>query len=110
MVGSRDAAKRPLMGAAAEAGADRVIVTDDNPRHEDGAAIAAAIVAGLREPARVEVVRDRATAITRALHEAAPEDVVLVAGKGHETVQQIGDEARPFSDRALVRRLQEGAA
>jgi UDP-N-acetylmuramoyl-L-alanyl-D-glutamate--2,6-diaminopimelate ligase len=108
--GERDAAKRPLMGAAAEAGADRVIVTDDNPRHEDGAAIAAAIVAGLREPARVEVVRDRATAITRALHEAAPEDVVLVAGKGHETVQQIGDEARPFSDRALVRRLQEGAA
>jgi UDP-N-acetylmuramoyl-L-alanyl-D-glutamate--2,6-diaminopimelate ligase len=108
--GDRDATKRPLMGAVAEAGADHVIVTDDNPRHEDGAAIAAAIVAGCSAPTRVEVVRDRATAITHALGEAAPEDIVLVAGKGHETVQLVGDEARPFSDRALVRRLQEEAA
>ncbi len=108
--GDRDAAKRPLMGAVAEAGADRVVVTDDNPRHEDGAAIAAAIVGGMREPAGAEVVRDRAAAIAHALGEAAPDDVVLVAGKGHETVQQVGDVARPFSDRALVRRLQEGTA
>ncbi len=108
--GDRDAAKRPLMGAVAEAGADRVLVTDDNPRHEDGAAIAAVIMAGMRDPERAEVVRDRATAIARALGEAGPDDVVLIAGKGHETQQQIGDEVRPFSDRALVRRLQEGSA
>jgi UDP-N-acetylmuramoyl-L-alanyl-D-glutamate--2,6-diaminopimelate ligase len=108
--GDRDRAKRPRMGAVAEAGADRVIVTDDNPRHEDGDAITMAIVAGMRAPDRVEVVRDRAAAITRALAGAEEGDVVLVAGKGHETVQQVGDEVRPFSDRALVRRLQEGAA
>ena len=54
--------------------------------------------------------RDRAIAIERALGEAAPDDVVLVAGKGHETTQQVGDETRPFSDRALVRRLQEAVA
>ncbi len=108
--GDRDAAKRPLMGAVAESRADRVIVTDDNPRHEDGAAIAAAILSGMRTPDAVEVIRDRASAIGQALAQAAPDDVVLVAGKGHETVQQVGDEARPFSDRALVRRLQEDAA
>jgi UDP-N-acetylmuramoyl-L-alanyl-D-glutamate--2,6-diaminopimelate ligase len=98
---------RPLLGAAAAAAADRVIVTDDNPRHEDGAAIAAAIVAGMPDPARAEVVRDRGAAIGRALAQAAADDVVLVAGKGHETVQQVGDRRLPFSDRALVRRLQE---
>ena len=108
--GDRDAAKRPLMGAAAEAGADRVIVTDDNPRHEDRTAISAAIVAGMRHPSRVEVIGDRDAAITHALTQATADDVVLVAGKGHETVQQVGDEMRPFSDRALVRRLQETQA
>jgi len=105
--GDRDAAKRPLMGAVAAAGADRIIVTDDNPRHEDGAAITAAIVAGMGDPARAEVVRDRGAAIGRALAQAVADDVVLVAGKGHETVQQVGDRRLPFSDRALVRRLQE---
>jgi len=105
--GDRDAAKRPLRGAGAEGGADGVVVTDDNPRHEDGAAIAEAIIAGMREPGRVEVVLDRGAAITWVLRQAAVDDVVLVAGKGHETVQQVGDELRPFSDRALVRRLQE---
>ena len=108
--GDRDAAKRPLMGAAAEAGADRVIVTDDNPRHEDSATITDAIIAGMRQPARVEVVSDRGTAISLAIAQAAADDVVLVAGKGHETVQQVGDEMRPFSDRALVRRLLEAQA
>ena len=107
--GDRDQAKRPLMGAVAERGADVVIVTDDNPRHENGAAIAGAIVAGVRDPAGVAVIRDRAAAIERALAGAGPDDVVLVAGKGHETTQQVGDEMRPFSDRALVRRLQEAA-
>ncbi len=108
--GDRDAAKRPLMGAAAEAGADRVIVTDDNPRHEEGARIVSMILDGMAAPDRVAVVRDRAAAITRALTEAAPGDVVLVAGKGHETVQLVGEVAHPFSDRALVRRLQEAPA
>ncbi|HEY5789009.1 MAG TPA: UDP-N-acetylmuramoyl-L-alanyl-D-glutamate--2,6-diaminopimelate ligase [Gammaproteobacteria bacterium] len=108
--GDRDAAKRPLMGAVAAAAADRVIVTDDNPRREDGAAIARAIVAGMPAGHPVEVLRDRAAAIGAALAAAAADDVVLVAGKGHELTQQVGDELRPFSDRALVRRLVGEAA
>ena len=103
--GERDAGKRPLMGEVAETLADRVIVTDDNPRHEDGDAIVAQILAGLREPARATVERNRARAIAAAIADAAPGDVVLVAGKGHEDYQQVGDLKLPFSDRAVVREL-----
>lgn len=100
--GERDAGKRPQMGAVAERLSDLVILTDDNPRREDGAAIIGDILAGVREPQRVRVERNRATAIRWALAEAGAEDVVLVAGKGHETTQQVGDLKRPFSDRGEV--------
>jgi UDP-N-acetylmuramoyl-L-alanyl-D-glutamate--2,6-diaminopimelate ligase len=96
--GERDAGKRPLMGAIAERLADRVIVTDDNPRGEDGDAIVAQIVAGLREPARAVVERDRAAAIGTAIERARAGDVVLIAGKGHETYQECAGVKRPFDD------------
>ena len=90
------------MGEAAERLADRIIVTDDNPRSEDADRIVAMILAGLRVPARAEVVRDRALAIGAALDDARPGDVVLIAGKGHEDCQIVGNERRAFSDRACV--------
>ncbi|UOK72850.1 UDP-N-acetylmuramoyl-L-alanyl-D-glutamate--2,6-diaminopimelate ligase [Ancylobacter polymorphus] len=97
--GDRDRGKRPIMGAIAAAKADVVIVTDDNPRSEDPATIRAAILAsapGARE------IGDRAEAIKAALDEAAAGDVVLIAGKGHETGQTIGDRTLPFSDRDVA--------
>ena len=96
--GNRDAGKRPLMAAAAEAGADRVIVTNDNPRDEDPQAIIDQVLAGLRDPAAIQVTPDRAQAITNAVCAAAPQDVVLVAGKGHETYQEMRGNRLPFSD------------
>ena len=100
--GERDPGKRPQMGAIAEAAADVVIVTDDNPRREDPRAIVEQILAGLRDPGSAEVIQDRATAIHHALATAERGDVVLIAGKGHEDYQQVGAERRPFSDRAVV--------
>ena len=96
--GDRDTGKRPQMAAIAEAGADRVIVTDDNPRRENGDAIVADILAGFARPDGVVVERDRRRAITRAIGEARPGDIVLIAGKGHETGQTIGDQSYPFDD------------
>ncbi|MCC5866360.1 MAG: UDP-N-acetylmuramoyl-L-alanyl-D-glutamate--2,6-diaminopimelate ligase [Wenzhouxiangella sp.] len=96
--GDRDRAKRPLMGRIAESLADRVILTDDNPRSESSLAIIREIQAGMRHPDRCQVVPDRAEAIARAIHGAADEDVVLIAGKGHETEQLIGSERLAFSD------------
>jgi UDP-N-acetylmuramoyl-L-alanyl-D-glutamate--2,6-diaminopimelate ligase len=103
--GDRDRGKRPEMGRVAEQLADEIVVTDDNPRTEDGVAIVADILAGLSDPGRARVERDRAAAIGMALAGARPGDIVLVAGKGHEEVQIVGAEQRPFSDRALVARL-----
>lgn len=100
--GDRDRGKRPLMGAIAERLADRVLVTDDNPRTESGDRIVAEVVAGIQQPDRVRVVRDRAVAIATAIREAQPGDLVLVAGKGHETYQLVGDEVLHFSDREQV--------
>ncbi|MCC6134553.1 MAG: UDP-N-acetylmuramoyl-L-alanyl-D-glutamate--2,6-diaminopimelate ligase [Candidatus Contendobacter sp.] len=100
--GDRDAGKRPLMGAIAERLADRVIVTDDNPRTEDPQQIIAAIQAGMRRPDAAIVIRDRRQAITQALAEAGGGDIVLIAGKGHEDYQIIGTERWPFSDRAVA--------
>jgi UDP-N-acetylmuramoyl-L-alanyl-D-glutamate--2,6-diaminopimelate ligase len=94
--GDRDAAKRPLMGAAAEAASDRVYLTSDNPRSEDPLAILDDILRGMRGPAVVEP--DRRAAIARALRDARPGDVVLIAGKGHEATQTIGDRVLPFHD------------
>ncbi len=101
--GERDAGKRPQMGAIAERLADAVIVTDDNPRGEDGDAIVAEILAGMAAPQAVRVQRDRAAAIASAIAEAAPGDVVLVAGKGHEPYQEIAGVKHPFEDAAVVR-------
>ncbi|MEO6570298.1 MAG: UDP-N-acetylmuramoyl-L-alanyl-D-glutamate--2,6-diaminopimelate ligase, partial [Ilumatobacteraceae bacterium] len=93
--GDRDADKRPLMGAAAATHADLVVVTSDNPRHEDPEAIIRSAVAGIEQRYRESVMTDvdRRTAIDRAIHLARPGDVVLVAGKGHEVTQTIGDQA-----------------
>ena len=100
--GDRDATKRPVMGAIAERLADRVIVTDDNPRTEDGDAIVADILNGMKSADRVLIERDRATAIERAIREAGPNDAVLIAGKGHEDYQIVGLVRRYFSDRDVV--------
>ena len=97
--GDRDRGKRPLMGRVAQDLADHVIVTSDNPRHEDPDAIIADIVAGMRAGgAEYEVIRDRTEAITQAIRRAQPGDVVLIAGKGHENYQLVGDERIPYSD------------
>jgi UDP-N-acetylmuramoyl-L-alanyl-D-glutamate--2,6-diaminopimelate ligase len=100
--GNRDASKRPLMGAIAERLADGVVLTSDNPRHEDPAAILAQIGAGLRHPAMVHVIEDRAQAIAFAVARAAPQDVVLIAGKGHEDHQDVAGSKRPFLDSAVA--------
>ncbi len=108
--GERDRGKRPQMAAIAEANADRVIVTDDNPRGEDGDAIVADIVAGFSDPAAVVVERDRRRAIARAIGEAGPDDIVLIAGKGHEAYQEVAGVKHPFDDRQVARELLEGRA
>jgi UDP-N-acetylmuramoyl-L-alanyl-D-glutamate--2,6-diaminopimelate ligase len=108
--GERDRAKRPEMARIAERLADRVIVTDDNPRGEDGDAIVAEIRAGFAHPERARVIRDRATAIARAVAEAAPGDAVLIAGKGHEPYQEIAGIKRPFDDLDEARRALEARA
>ncbi len=108
--GERDAEKRPRMGRIAESLADALILTDDNPRGEEGLAIIRAIQSGQRRPERSLVIRDREAAIRAALSESGPGDLVLVAGKGHETEQLIGDQRLPFSDAAVVRRCMEEAA
>ncbi len=106
--GERDTGKRPLMAQAAEGLADQVVITDDNPRGEDPEAIVSAIRDGLRQPDRAWIIRDRAEAIATALTRAAADDVVLVAGKGHETDQVTASGRHRFSDREVVQRLQAG--
>ena len=103
--GERDRGKRPQMAAIAERLADRVIVTDDNPRNEDGDVIVADIVEGFADTARVLVQRDRAAAIAQALANAGADDVVLVAGKGHEPYQEIAGIRHAFDDTAVAREL-----
>lgn len=101
--GDRDPAKRPQMAAIAEELADRVVLTSDNPRSEDPRAILEQMQVGLRDPDRVELVPDRARAIRRALEGAESGDLVLIAGKGHETTQTIGDQVIAFDDRVVAR-------
>jgi UDP-N-acetylmuramoyl-L-alanyl-D-glutamate--2,6-diaminopimelate ligase len=106
--GDRDASKRPAMGEVAAGHADRVILTADNSRGEDTGAIIEAVQQGyLRAPARpghdLAIEPDRRSAIARALRAARPGDVVVVAGKGHEGTQTIGDVTVPFDDRVVVR-------
>ena len=100
--GERDRGKRALMGEAARRLADRLVVTDDNPRGEDADGIVADILAGM-DTAGVEVERDRAAAIAMAVAEAKVGDIVLVAGKGHEPYQEVAGSRLPFSDVAAVR-------
>lgn len=109
--GDRDRAKRPMMGAVASRLADAVVVTSDNPRSEDPAAIAAEIVAGVPAGVRgvVSVELDRREAIRAALSSTGTGDVVVVAGKGHEAVQVSAGRTVPFDDAAVVRDLAGGA-
>ncbi len=103
--GERDRTKRPMMAAEAEAAADRVIVTNDNPRGEAPEAIAEEILAGFTRPQAVEVELDRRAAIGLALDAAGPGDLVLIAGKGHETYQETAQGTVPFDDREVARDL-----
>ncbi len=108
--GDRDRGKRPQMGGIAERHADRVIVTDDNPRTEDGERIVADILAGMEQPHRVTVERDRAAAIRAAVAEGDAGDLVLICGKGHEDYQLVGDRRLHFCDREQVRAALGGGA
>lgn len=103
--GERDRGKRPLMGEVAASLADRVVVTDDNPRTEDPATIRAEIIAGAAahcERAEIVEIGDRHAAIAAALGGARAGDTVVIAGKGHETGQQVGDQVLPFDDRVVA--------
>jgi UDP-N-acetylmuramoyl-L-alanyl-D-glutamate--2,6-diaminopimelate ligase len=109
--GDRDRGKRPLMAAAAAQYADRLVLTDDNPRSEQPEAIVADMAAGLPAGTNFTVQHDRAAAIRLAIESAGPGDAVLVAGKGHEDYQIVGAERRHFSDREVViAELQRGGA
>jgi UDP-N-acetylmuramoyl-L-alanyl-D-glutamate--2,6-diaminopimelate ligase len=103
--GDRDPGKRAGMGRAVEELADRVIITDDNPRTESAEKIVGEILAGMQRPDLACVVHNRQAAIEYALSQAAPQDLVVIAGKGHEQEQIIGNERRPFSDRHVVGRI-----
>ena len=109
--GDRDTEKRPEMGQVAAELADRVVVTSDNPRSEDPVAIINAIISGVPADYRAHVVSepDRRQAFALAFQGATPGDVVVIAGKGHETTQTIGGDAFPFDDRAVARELLEVA-
>ena len=100
--GDRDPGKRSGMGRVVEELADRVIVTDDNPRHESPQTIVADILMGMRAPEQASVVHSRKAAIQYALAEAVASDLVVISGKGHEQFQIVGHEQRPFSDRHIV--------
>ncbi|SEO97397.1 UDP-N-acetylmuramoyl-L-alanyl-D-glutamate--2,6-diaminopimelate ligase [Trujillonella endophytica] len=105
--GDRDPGKRPAMGAAAAEGSDLLVVTDDNPRSEEPAAIRAAMIAGVPAGRRAAVleVGDRRAAIAEAVARARPGDTVLVAGKGHETGQEVAGVVTPFDDRVVLREV-----
>ncbi len=106
--GDRDRGKRPLMAAAACTHADAVWLTSDNPRSEDPAAIIDDMLAGVPDSAQVQVCVDRRQAIEAAVRSAAPADLVVIAGKGHEDYQEINGQKLPFDDRAIARALTEG--
>ena len=100
--GNRDKAKRPLMAAVAERHAQHIVLTSDNPRKEDPEAILHDMCAGLKAPQSARIVMDRAQAIAEAVQHAQHNDLVLIAGKGHETYQEINDVKYPFSDQLLA--------
>ena len=100
--GDRDVLKRPIMGEIAERLADHVMVTSDNPRSEVPEKIMADILSGFEVPEKAQTNADRATAILQTIRQAKPEDVILIAGKGHEEIQEIAGKKHPFSDRVHV--------
>lgn len=104
--GDRDKGKRPLMGQVAEQQADRVIVTDDNPRTEDHIQIVSDILAGCQQPDEIYIEHDRRAAIAFAITHSKPTDIVLVAGKGHEAYQEINHVKYPFSDAQVIQQIQ----
>jgi UDP-N-acetylmuramoyl-L-alanyl-D-glutamate--2,6-diaminopimelate ligase len=106
--GDRDHAKRPLMGAAAEAGADRVYVTSDNSRSEPTELIVASILGGLERPADARIEHDRRRAIGLALADAEPGDLVMILGKGHEQGQDMDGSVEPFDDRTVAQEFLGG--
>ncbi len=100
--GDRDQGKRAVMGQAAEKLADTVIVTNDNPRSEDQSVIASEILFSMKKPGQVKVIFDRKVAIETAIKAAQPKDIILVAGKGHESWQEIKGQRFPFNDRNVI--------
>ena len=108
--GDRDPGKRPLMGQVAERFADRIIITDDNPRTEDPQEIVHAILAGMKHPEQAKVVRNRREAIGAAVTGAGSEDVILIAGKGHEDYQLLREQRLPFSDVEVARQWLEASS
>jgi MurE/MurF fusion protein len=108
--GDRDPGKRPLMGAIACRLADHVVLTSDNPRSEAPAFILSQILAGVARQDGVDVIEDRAEAIAHAIRSAAHNDLVLIAGKGHEDYQEVAGVRRPFSDAQVARAALECAA
>jgi UDP-N-acetylmuramoyl-L-alanyl-D-glutamate--2,6-diaminopimelate ligase len=108
--GDRDRGKRPMMASVAAELADQVVITDDNPRTESPAAIAAEVLGGIPAGVPVMVIHDRAEAIRSTLLRARAGDAVLIAGKGHEDYQLIGAERRIFSDQQVVRAVYAEAA
>jgi UDP-N-acetylmuramoyl-L-alanyl-D-glutamate--2,6-diaminopimelate ligase len=106
--GDRDRGKRPQMGEVARRLADRVVITDDNPRSEPPSQIVKEILSGISDRIGVDVVHDRASAIEDSIVNAGPDDLVVIAGKGHETYQEVAGERLPFSDAAEVRRVLQG--
>jgi UDP-N-acetylmuramoyl-L-alanyl-D-glutamate--2,6-diaminopimelate ligase len=100
--GDRDASKRPQMGEIAERLADEVVITSDNPRSEDSQVIISNILAGIKRLQGVVVEPDRATAIRAAVANASDQDVIVIAGKGHENYQILADRTIPFDDRTEV--------
>lgn len=109
--GDRDSGKRPLMGQVAERNADQVLVTDDNPRSESSAHIIEQILAGMQHPQSARVTANRAEAILTSIVQAQAGDLILLAGKGHETYQEIDGVRHPFSDiEQAAKALQEWEA
>jgi UDP-N-acetylmuramoyl-L-alanyl-D-glutamate--2,6-diaminopimelate ligase len=114
--GDRDREKRPMMGQIAREGSDHLVITSDNPRSEDPLQIMQMIFAGVRQATNrkedsktVEMIADRAAAIMSAVRQASPQDIVLVAGKGHETTQEMNGKRFDFSDQAHLRLASGGA-
>jgi len=103
--GDRDAGKRPLMGEVADKFADEIVLTDDNPRSEPAGEIIEQICSGITRDAHLYIEHDRAAAIAYAMQHAAQDDVVVIAGKGHEDYQLVGEQRLPFSDVATVKKI-----